>query len=66
MSRASLNTATVKHASLAEACEAAATTGSGAGGPGRDVVQAVGATQAVRPRPGPRPVVTPPSLPDFR
>ena len=46
--RASLNTATVKHASLAEACEAAATAGFGAVGPWRDLVQDVGAPQAAR------------------
>lgn len=46
--RASLNTATVKHASLAEACEVAAAAGFGAVGPWRDVVQAVGAPRAAR------------------
>lgn len=46
--RASLNTATVKHASLAEACDAAAAAGFGAVGPWRDVVQDVGASQAAR------------------
>ena len=46
--RASLNTATVKHASLAEACEAAAAAGFGAVGPWRNVVQDVGAPQAAR------------------
>ncbi|MBL0888837.1 sugar phosphate isomerase/epimerase family protein [Myceligenerans indicum] len=46
--RASLNTATIKHATLAEACEAAATAGFGAVGPWRDRVQEVGATQAAK------------------
>ncbi|GAA1849021.1 sugar phosphate isomerase/epimerase family protein [Myceligenerans crystallogenes] len=44
--RASLNTATIKHATLAEACEAAAAAGFGAVGPWRDRVQEVGAAKA--------------------
>ncbi|RPF23078.1 sugar phosphate isomerase/epimerase family protein [Myceligenerans xiligouense] len=46
--RASLNTATVKHATLAEACEAAAAAGFGAVGPWRDRVQEVGAAEAAK------------------
>ncbi|QAY71815.1 sugar phosphate isomerase/epimerase [Xylanimonas protaetiae] len=48
MSRLSLNTATTKHATLAEACDAAATAGLGAVGPWRDRVQEVGAEKAAR------------------
>ncbi|WP_125773224.1 sugar phosphate isomerase/epimerase family protein [Antribacter gilvus] len=46
--RASLNTATVKHATLDEAVEAAATAGFGAVGAWRDRVQEVGAAKAGR------------------
>lgn len=47
-SRASLNTATVKHATLEEATQAAAEAGFGAVGPWRDRVQEVGAAKAAR------------------
>lgn len=46
--RASLNTATVKHATLGEAARAAAEAGFAAVGPWRDRVQEVGAAQAAR------------------